>query len=86
MGTSAINIFHQCDFSYMQISPYRCCYNAILSLNNAKWSVDTLEKLSASEHPQISVEELLACEKVVKNDPRVQKLAKAVGKLFSHHS
>lgn len=48
--------------------------------------MDTLEKLSASEHPQISVEELLECEKVVKNDPRVQKLAKAVGQLFSRYN
>ncbi|KAF9469528.1 copper amine oxidase [Collybia nuda] len=56
-----------------------CAYNATLSLKDAKWSVDTLDKLSESEHPQISVEELLECEQVVKNDPGVQKLAKAVG-------
>jgi hypothetical protein len=41
--------------------------------------VDTLDLLSESEHPQISVEELIECEEVVRDNARVQKLAKAVG-------
>ena len=41
--------------------------------------MDTLELLSESEHPQISVEELAACETVVQNDETIQRLAKDVG-------
>lgn len=42
--------------------------------------VDGLELLSDSEHPQISVEELIEAEVVVRNNERVQQLAKDVGK------
>jgi len=54
-------------------------YNAILSYRNSKWSVDTLEQLAAELHAQISVEELIDAEKVVRNNPLVQKLAADVG-------
>ncbi|KAF8079221.1 copper amine oxidase [Lyophyllum atratum] len=54
-------------------------YNAIASYRNLKWSVDTFEQLPAELHSQISVEELIDAEKVVKNDPIVQKLAADVG-------
>ncbi|KAJ3753570.1 copper amine oxidase [Lentinula raphanica] len=57
-------------------------YNVILSLHSeGQWSVDTIEKLPDGVQPQISVEELIACEKVVKADKTVQELAKAVGVL-----
>ncbi|KIK71526.1 hypothetical protein GYMLUDRAFT_149303 [Collybiopsis luxurians FD-317 M1] len=57
-------------------------YNAIVSLNSeSKWSVDTLEKLAEGVQPQISVEELIRCEEIVKANKKVQELAKAVGVL-----
>jgi primary-amine oxidase len=58
---------------------YRCAYNAILSFKDGSWSVDSLDLLSESEHPQISVEELVDAELVVRNNERVQQLAKEVG-------
>ncbi|EEB93993.1 hypothetical protein MPER_07277, partial [Moniliophthora perniciosa FA553] len=55
-------------------------YNAILSLSDdRKWKVDTFDLLPEGVQPQISVEELIDCEVVVKADKRVQELAKAVG-------
>ncbi|KAF8204095.1 copper amine oxidase [Pholiota molesta] len=55
-------------------------YNATLILNpNGEWEMDTLTILPEEYHPQISPEELIACEDVVKNNPVVQKLAKDVG-------
>ncbi|KAG6852799.1 hypothetical protein C0991_009102 [Blastosporella zonata] len=56
-----------------------CSYNAILSYRDSKWSIDTLEKLPQELHSQISVEELIDAEKVVRNSPLVQKLAADVG-------
>ncbi|KAI0084516.1 peroxisomal copper amine oxidase [Irpex rosettiformis] len=54
-------------------------YNAVLSLKDTTWVVDTLEKLGDGVQPQISVEELLLCEEIIRNDERVIKLAKEVG-------
>ncbi|KAF5383968.1 hypothetical protein D9757_006915 [Collybiopsis confluens] len=57
-------------------------YNAVLSLQSeGKWSVDTFEKLAEGVQPQISVEELIKCEQIVKSNKTVQELAKAVGVL-----
>ena len=73
-------------------------YNTIVALDGAKstWSVESLLKLPEGTQPQISPGELLACEDIVKNDARVQALAKEVGKFnlltvifrpvaYSHH-
>jgi len=56
-------------------------YNSILSLKDGVWTVDTLDKLAEGIQPQISVEELIACEEVVRKDERIRKLAKDVGVL-----
>ena len=45
----------------------------------AKWIIDALNLLPEQLHPQISVQELIDCEVVVKNDPTIQALAKDVG-------
>jgi hypothetical protein len=52
-----------------------------MSLNKSttKWIVDCFNLLPEQLHPQISVEELIECEVVVKNDPTIQALAKEVG-------
>ncbi|KAH0591411.1 hypothetical protein H2248_001488 [Termitomyces sp. 'cryptogamus'] len=54
-------------------------YNTILSYRDSKWQVDTFEKLPESQHPQITPEEVLVAENVVRNDPAIQKLAADVG-------
>ncbi|KAI0668175.1 peroxisomal copper amine oxidase [Trametes maxima] len=54
-------------------------YNAILSLNGQDWVVDSIEKLPDGVQPQISVEELLLCEEIIRADERVIKLAAEVG-------
>lgn len=56
-------------------------YNAALALNaqNSKWELTALTLLPASYHPQISVEELIAAEVTVKNNPTIQALAAEVG-------
>ena len=52
-----------------------------LNKSTSKWiaSVDSFNLLPEQLHPQISVEELIECEVVVKNDPTIQALAKDVG-------
>ncbi|KAH7915737.1 copper amine oxidase [Hygrophoropsis aurantiaca] len=57
------------------------CYNGILSLDDGKWVVDTITLVPDGSEPQITVEELNACEQIVRNDPQVQALAKEVGVL-----
>ncbi|RDB19304.1 Copper amine oxidase 1 [Hypsizygus marmoreus] len=54
-------------------------YNVILSLIDGEWTVDTIEKLPEIQQPQISVEELVEAEGVIKADERVRKLAADVG-------
>ncbi|GLB43633.1 putative amine oxidase [Lyophyllum shimeji] len=71
-------IIRQAEADFVDVISGRS-YNAVLSYRDSKWSVDTFEQLPAECHSQISVEELIACEKVVKNNPLVQKLAAEVG-------
>ncbi|KAJ6631458.1 copper amine oxidase [Mycena sp. CBHHK59/15] len=59
----------------------RRSYNAIVSLQETGWKVDTLDLLAEGLQPQISVEELVECEQLVRNDPLIQQLAKDVGVL-----
>lgn len=54
-------------------------YNSVLSLKDGFWEVDTFEKLPEGLQPQITVEELLLCEDIIRADPKVIELAKAVG-------
>lgn len=61
----------------------RGCYNAILAFNSGEWEVDSIDQLPDGSQPQISVEELTMCEVIVRNDPRVQALAKQIGKFRS---
>ncbi|CCM06334.1 uncharacterized protein FIBRA_08587 [Fibroporia radiculosa] len=56
-------------------------YNAVVALTDGQWDVEALEKLPEGVQPQISVEELLLCEKIVREDKEVQKLAADVGVL-----
>ena len=58
-------------------------YNAIVAFHGAEgsWNVESLLKLPEGTQPQITPGELLACETIVKNDMRVQGLAKEVGEL-----
>jgi primary-amine oxidase len=55
------------------------CYNAILTLTNGEWEVETMELVPDGSEPQITVEELALCEEIVRADPTVQALAKQVG-------
>jgi len=55
-------------------------YNCILSLNtDGSWVVASFEKLADGIHPQISVEELIECEKIVRKDKKVLQIAKDIG-------
>ena len=54
-------------------------YNTLLSLKDGQWEVNTIEKLPEGVQPQITVEELLLCEKIIREDKQVQKLAADVG-------
>jgi primary-amine oxidase len=65
----------------LKLEPYGSdTYNTIVALDGANgiWSVENLLKLPEGTHPQISPGELLDCEVIVKNDARVQALAKEV--------
>ncbi|KAI0738234.1 peroxisomal copper amine oxidase [Daedaleopsis nitida] len=54
-------------------------YNAIVALHGQDWVVDSLDKLPVGVQPQISVEELLRCEEIIRADERVIKYAAEVG-------
>lgn len=67
----------------LKVDPYGSdTYNTIVALDGAEgiWSVENLLKIPEGTHPQITPGELLDCENIVKNDARVQALAKEVGK------
>jgi len=51
----------------------------VIAFKDEKWRVESFEKLPEGTQPQISVEELIRCEEIIKKDPTVQKLAKDVG-------
>ncbi len=51
-----------------------------MSLVDENWTLSSTEKLPEGTQPQISVEELIKAEVAVRNDERVQALAKEVGK------
>jgi len=51
----------------------------VIAFKDPKWTIETFEKLPEGTQPQISVQELIRCEEIVKKDPTVQKLAKDVG-------
>lgn len=55
------------------------CYNAIVVLQDDEWKVELIEPIPEGTKPQITIEELIRCEEVIKNDARVQALAKEVG-------
>lgn len=52
----------------------------ILALKGGEWEVESLDQIPEGSEPQITVEELTMCEVIVRNDPKVQALAKQVGK------
>ena len=54
-------------------------FNTVLALKGDAWEVETIDKLPEGTQPQISVEELLMCEDIIRADERVIKLAKDVG-------
>ena len=62
---------------------HRKSYNTVLSLKGCDWTVDSLEQLGDGVQPQISIEELLLCEDIIRNDERVIQLAKAVGQSYT---
>ncbi|KAG6830086.1 hypothetical protein H0H92_002258 [Tricholoma furcatifolium] len=75
----ATPIIRQAEADFLELNGYKCSYNAILSYRDSQWTVDTLEKLPGIQHSQVSVEELVAAERAVQNNPLVQKLAAEVG-------
>ncbi|KIO07028.1 hypothetical protein M404DRAFT_14957 [Pisolithus tinctorius Marx 270] len=54
-------------------------YNTVVAFDDEEWKVESLQRLPEGAQPQITVEELIHCEVVVRNDPKVQALAKQVG-------
>ncbi|TDL20438.1 peroxisomal copper amine oxidase [Rickenella mellea] len=54
-------------------------HNVNLTFKGSEWIIDTIEQLPEGTQPQISVEELIAAEQAIRDDPRVQALAKDVG-------
>ena len=77
MSGSVFNAFSS--LLSINVGAYRAAYNTILSLKGQDWVVDTLEKLPEGVQPQISVEELLLCEEIIRADERVIKFAADVG-------
>ena len=53
-------------------------YNVVLAFDK-EWTIEAITELPEGVQPQISIEELIACERIVRNDKKVQELAKAVG-------
>lgn len=61
------------------ISHHSTSHNVFLSLHGQEWHVDEITQLPEGVHPQITPEELIACEAILRADPRVCKLAADVG-------
>ncbi|KAG8888609.1 hypothetical protein FRB99_004096 [Tulasnella sp. 403] len=55
-------------------------YNAILSFSREKhiWKVDAIKQLPEGVHPQLTVEELLQMDELVRHDPTILELAAKV--------
>lgn len=58
---------------------YSHSFNVVVALKGDAWEVETIDKLPEGTQPQISVEELLLCEDIIRADERVIKLAKDIG-------
>lgn len=56
-----------------------------LNKSTSKWIIDSFNLLPEQLQPQISVEELIECEVVVKNNPTIQALAKEVGTFYDDY-
>lgn len=56
-----------------------------LNKSTSKWIIDSFNLLPEQLQPQISVEELIECEVVVKNNPTIQALAKEVGTFYDYY-
>jgi primary-amine oxidase len=54
-------------------------YNLFLSLKGQEWHVDEITQLPEGMQPQITPEELIVCEDILRADARVCELAAAVG-------
>ncbi|KAH7102431.1 peroxisomal copper amine oxidase [Auriculariales sp. MPI-PUGE-AT-0066] len=54
-------------------------YTAYLVLNDQTWAVESIEKLPEHVHPQITVEELIACEDALRADKRIIEIAAEIG-------
>jgi primary-amine oxidase len=54
-------------------------YNILLELQDFHWKVYSLEQLPEGTQPQITVEEIINAEEIVRNDPQVIELAAKVG-------
>ncbi len=76
--------------TYLPLTSYACdlqfvdavnghAYNTIVALHGQDWTVESVQKLPEGVQPQISVEELLLCEEIIRADERVVKLAAEVG-------
>jgi hypothetical protein len=71
----------------LQIKYYYCyshefnrdAYNVILTLDGLQWSVNSFEKLPEGTQPQITPEELIEAELIIRADPQIIKLAADVG-------
>jgi primary-amine oxidase len=50
-----------------------------LTFNDSEWVVDGADQLPEGQMPQLSVNELIEAEQIVRNDERVRKLCADVG-------
>ncbi len=71
--------FHYANTDTYLIGDFRRSYNAVTALHDGKWEVEKVVQLAEGVQPQISVQELIECEKIVKKSKRVQELAAEVG-------
>ena len=76
---SLLGIFCMFSAARWPNSMCRNAYNTVVSLKDGRWEVDAIEQLPEGVQPQISVEELLLCEDIIRKDERVVKLAADVG-------
>ncbi|KAF7784980.1 hypothetical protein Agabi119p4_1145 [Agaricus bisporus var. burnettii] len=54
-------------------------HNLIVAFRDGKWEIEKMTRLAKGAQPQLSMEELLNCEKVVQNSPLVRKVAAEIG-------
>ncbi|KAF8131567.1 copper amine oxidase [Boletus edulis] len=73
-----VDIIRKAESDFIDLINGGCC-SAVLAFKAGEWEVESLDQVPEGSEPQITPEELAMADVIVRNDPKVQALAKQVG-------